>query len=141
MDQVTPEVLRMLERQMIVAGGILAIFLGYRLFRLAHVSEDSSGKIKTKLFEFTASKVGPGVFFAAFGAWVLYSAMTTRIDISTSTQPQVRASALDPQALARLNALLQKLPTDEDRQAVNVLLRKYTIVPAAQSTTRRVLID
>ena len=49
MDHLTPELMRMFERQLIVAGGILAIYLGYRLFHLARISQESSGKIKTKL--------------------------------------------------------------------------------------------
>jgi hypothetical protein len=156
-DHLTPELLRMFERELIVVGGILAIYLGYRLFYLAHIPQESSGKIKTKLFEFAAAKVGPGVFFAAFGAWVLYTGMTTRIDITTTTQPQTPArttqTQFDPQALVRLNTLLQKLPAEEDRQAAASLLRQiivapaqavvpaHAIAPAQTTTTKRSYID
>ncbi len=77
MDQLfTEQVLRMFERHMVVLGGIIAIVLGYRLFQSADLKQDSTGSMKTKLFEVSATKIGPGVFFAAFGTVVLWTSLT-----------------------------------------------------------------
>jgi hypothetical protein len=35
----------------------MAVYLEYALFKIAQVQQDSSGRIKTKLFEFTAANV------------------------------------------------------------------------------------
>ena len=61
---------------MVVIGGIIAIVLGYRLFQSADLKQDSTGSMKTKLFEVSATKIGPGVFFAAFGTVVLWTSLT-----------------------------------------------------------------
>ena len=67
---------RMAERILVVAIGGLAIYLGYRLFLKVPESHDSEGRIKlpwniTLLF----SRVGPGVFFAVFGAAIVTYAL------------------------------------------------------------------
>src|SRR3981189_2911886 len=84
MDLQTPEFLRSVERLIVVVGGVLAIYLGYRLFSHAHLRNDGSGKLKTTVFEFAVAKVGPGVFFALFGTWVLFSSLKSQIQTETS---------------------------------------------------------
>jgi hypothetical protein len=76
-DVYLPEVIRSLERVLVVAGGILSIYLGCRLFHIAQIAESSQGKFKASIVEFTVSRVGPGVFFALFGAWILYTSLAT----------------------------------------------------------------
>jgi hypothetical protein len=48
--------MRMLERIVVVLGGVLSMYLGFRLFQ-----------VKAAVAEFSVSRVGPGVFFAFFG--------------------------------------------------------------------------
>jgi hypothetical protein len=79
MESIVPDIMRMAERLVIVAGGILALFFGYRLFTIANLSSDSSAKVKAKVIEISATKIGPGIFFAAFGTYILWSAMTQPI--------------------------------------------------------------
>jgi hypothetical protein len=82
---VAPEILRMAERIIVVLGGILCIYLGYLLFHIAVLKQDSGGKFKSAVFEFTATKVGPGVFFALFGAYVLYGSLNHPISTARAT--------------------------------------------------------
>jgi hypothetical protein len=70
-----PEIMRMLERILVVCGGILCVYLGYLLFHIAVLKQESAGKFQSALFEFTATEVGPGVFFALFGAYILYGSL------------------------------------------------------------------
>jgi hypothetical protein len=56
----------------ILAGGILSIYLGYRLFILAAGAKASDGAFRFKDWaEIKLTKVAPGVFFALFGAAIL----------------------------------------------------------------------
>jgi hypothetical protein len=74
-----PDVMRMIERLAIVAGGIVAIYLGYRLFVIANLPSESGAKLKVKAVEITVTKIGPGIFFAALGSYILWTAMTQPI--------------------------------------------------------------
>jgi hypothetical protein len=131
-----PEVMRMVERIIVVCGGILCIYLGYLLFQIAVLKQESSGKLKTALFEFTATKVGPGVFFALFGAYVLYGSLnhpisTTNVPMDLSSFYPMDLSNSNPMAyvtrdtaVQQLTELTKKLPTPEDREAAEAALKK-----------------
>ena len=121
-----PEIMRMLERILVVCGGILCVYLGYLLFHIAVLKQESAGKFKSALFEFTATKVGPGVFFALFGAYILYGSLNH--PISATAGPQVDLSFQFPTAthlaaVEQLTDLAKKLPTGADRAATEVALR------------------
>jgi hypothetical protein len=90
-------VLRMFERILVVLGGTMTIFLGYRLFSHANLTQDSTGSFKAKVFEVTASKIGPGVFFAGFGTLVLWTSLTHWF--APNDQPQPLADAQEISAL------------------------------------------
>ena len=67
-----PLTLRALERMLAVLVGGIAIYLGYRLFLSLPQQTDSSGKIILPGdISIYLSRVGPGVFFALFGAIVV----------------------------------------------------------------------
>jgi hypothetical protein len=74
MDAVT---LRGPERIIIVIGAIVFAYLGYRLF-LAGIDK-GLGKLEaeTRFYKCVFSGVGPGLFFMAFGAIVLVTALFT----------------------------------------------------------------
>ena len=75
MDTVTTFVsLRFAERICAVIGGGLSISLGYRLFLEVPQRHDSSGKVILP-WDITVvlTRVGPGIFFALFGAAVVGS--------------------------------------------------------------------
>jgi hypothetical protein len=76
-----PALLRSLERILAVAIGGMSIVLGYRLFLALPEQRDSSGSVKLPWnITIALGRVGPGTFFALFGAAVvafgLYSAVT-----------------------------------------------------------------
>ncbi len=76
-----PVFLFMLYRMLIVLGGILCIYFGYRLF---YVIKTKQGDFKIKTgqnYELSLSDVAPGVFFALFGAGVLVFSLSNGITI------------------------------------------------------------
>lgn len=83
--------IRMMERSLIVIGGITSIYLGYKLFVLGignAQGEASAFGIKLKNF-------GPGLFFAALGAVVLITTMraSIRVGPADSINNQVAVSS------------------------------------------------
>ena len=79
--------LRLLERILDVAIGGTSVYLGYRLFLRLPENTDSSGKvILPGNISIYLSRVGPGIFFALFGALV----------VGVSLETAVRYSERDP---------------------------------------------
>lgn len=70
--------IRMLERSLIVAGGILSIYLGYKLFVMG--IDKSQGEAVA--FGIELKNFGPGLFFAALGAIILVTTMRAAIKVS-----------------------------------------------------------
>jgi hypothetical protein len=65
----------MIERGIVVLGGILSIYLGYRLFALGITEAQGSARaFGIELLDF-----GPGLFFAGLGAYVLVRALGATI--------------------------------------------------------------
>lgn len=90
-----PIILREIERIIIVIIGGISIYLGYRLFlKLPHL--DSEGKITFPWdISILLSRVGPGVFFALFGAAVVIFSLYRTIEYS-----EQKPSPLPPVAAA-----------------------------------------
>lgn len=76
---------RILERALIASGGILALWLGFRLFALSS-SERSSAELSGHGFAFKAERIGPGVFFALFGAVLLSYSTMSQINIKSDLE-------------------------------------------------------
>lgn len=74
MDAVT---FRGLERLIIVFGAIVFAYLGYRLFLVGIDKGPGMLEAQTRFYKFVFSGVGPGLFFMAFGAIVLVTALFT----------------------------------------------------------------
>lgn len=87
-DPVT--ILRMVERILAVLIGGMAIYLGYRLFFHLPFERSHKGELALPGVKIVLSRVGPGVFFAAFGSVVLYFSITAEVSISRSTQTQAQ---------------------------------------------------
>jgi len=66
---------RGIERWMVVLGGLIFGYLGYKLF--IYGVDQGHGKLdaENKLFKITFSGSGPGLFFMAFGALILMSSV------------------------------------------------------------------
>ena len=79
-----PDVLRMIERIVIALGGVLSVYLGYRLFSQVPLHTNSEGKFEIEGYGgVTLLRVGPGVFFALFGAWILWFGLISPIGYRT----------------------------------------------------------
>lgn len=83
---VTPIILRMLERLLVVAIGGLTIYLGYRLFIDLPLQTNQQGKIELPGLSVTLSKVGPGIFFCAFGCLVIAYALAKPVSSQFTQQ-------------------------------------------------------
>jgi hypothetical protein len=119
------DVLRMFERHLVVIGGILAITFGYRLFQGAKLSQNSTSSVKTKLFEFTATKIGPGVFFAAFGTTILWTSLTHWFN--PYDRPNDRAEApvtLNRPELASLENMADRAQRPEDQELLRLVIKR-----------------
>ncbi|MGA1869169.1 MAG: hypothetical protein ACMUJM_11570 [bacterium] len=80
--EILAPLLRMVERSLIVIGGILSIYLGYRLFVLGiDKAQGSASGFGIQLKNF-----GPGLFFAALGAVVLVTTMRAAIKVGGDTE-------------------------------------------------------
>jgi hypothetical protein len=84
MDDSLVVVLRMFERMMVVGFGGMAIYLGYRLFFHLPHQTDQQGEIELPGMKVVLSRVGPGVFFLIFGAFILVTNLHQGIETSTS---------------------------------------------------------
>jgi hypothetical protein len=79
---------RMIERLLVVASAGVSVYLGYRLFLRIPDYKDAQGEIKLPAMNMsvTFSRVGPGVFFAIFGAAVLLASYLHPITV----EPQIQ---------------------------------------------------
>ena len=78
--------LRALERIIVVIIGGLSVYLGYRLFLRVPHQKDGQGKISFPGgISIIVNRVGPGVFFALFGAGVVALSLYHGIDYFRQT--------------------------------------------------------
>jgi hypothetical protein len=116
-------ILRMLERTLSVIISGVMIYYGYRLFTLIPTQSNSQGKIELPSMSVVFSKVGPGVFFAAFGSVVLFK----------SLQPiTIGDHFLGASAVTGMSSL-QIIPTpqrhEKTRQSIQMLnCMKYLVI-------------
>jgi len=77
---------RGIERWMVVLGGIIFGYLGYKLF--LYGVDQGHGKLnaENQFFKITFSGSGPGLFFMAFGALILMASMYSTGSLSHKSQ-------------------------------------------------------
>jgi hypothetical protein len=87
--------MRMVERLLGLLAGGLCIVLGYRLFVKLPDKTDSSGKVVLPGgVSIWLSRVGPGIFFALFGAAIVAYSFASAVKVTNEqTSPSPRASA------------------------------------------------
>lgn len=127
-DFLAPDILRLLERVVVVGGGILAVYLAYRLFSTASIRSEPGPKFKSAIVEFAVCRVTPAVFFAALGAYVFYASFEKPVFLSSESAnaaPILTAAEWD-----RLGAAVDKLPRAERDEA-----RKLIAAARARSRT------
>lgn len=87
---------RHLERLLIVVAGGLSIVLGYRMFLAIPRADKDEGEGKLELpggISIYVTRVGPGVFFALFGALILALGLQQGLKLEVKEQRQVAAPA------------------------------------------------
>jgi hypothetical protein len=84
--------MRMAERLLGLLAGVLSIVLGYRLFVRLPEKTDSSGKVVLPGgISIWLSRVGPGIFFALFGAAIIGYSFSSAVKVSDERMaPQAR---------------------------------------------------
>jgi hypothetical protein len=92
------EVLRSLERLVVVLVGGLSVYLGYRLFLNLPEQKDSEGRVNLPgNISVYFSRVGPGVFFALFGALIVTASLYFTITIYDAKTGKMVMRGLGPQ--------------------------------------------
>lgn len=76
---------RVLERLLIVLLSGASLYFGYRLFSIVAAAK-SDGEAELQGFKIRLTRVGPGVFFALFGATVLTFSVVTRMEIGSAKE-------------------------------------------------------
>lgn len=79
---------RIIERVMIVMVAGMSIWLGTRLF-LHALPSDQEGEIDVHNFKIRLTKVGPGIFFGAFGVCIVVYALTSKLEFSDADISQL----------------------------------------------------
>ena len=92
--------LRMLERLLVVGFGGMSIYLGYKLFFHLPHQTDQNGEIELPGMKVVLSRVGPGVFFLVFGAFILITNLHQGIETRSAGHSYNDVSLTDDTALA-----------------------------------------
>ncbi len=123
---------RALERLLIVAVGALAVYIGYRLFVLMPLRKEGEGKLDLPGgVSIVLSRIGPGVFFALFGAGLIaYSAAPVSFKLPQEMLEVAR------QANAASGYAEYVGMTDQARAA-----RAERVVPPDASVPREVVVE
>ena len=88
---------RHLERLVIALAGALAIWLGYRLFLSMPLAEKGTGKLQLPGgISIFISRVGPGVFFALFGAGVLAYGLHQAVSVEIGPPSALTGPGVSP---------------------------------------------
>lgn len=136
-------VMRFVERLLVVGGGILAVYCGYRLFLAMPSRERGAGKLELPGgVSIHLSRIGPGVFFSLFGAVILSLSFHYSVSVNVPSEAARLAGghngAVSFQGLAVLpeperapDAVLRRLPDEADLFAVETSIRRLNL--AAQS--------
>ena len=92
------------ERLGIIAIAALCIWLGYKLFQSLPAERQASGTLTLPSAKLVMTKVGPGVFFALFGALVLWQGVRTQLTadpVAATAAPPATASVAEARQVAQ----------------------------------------
>jgi hypothetical protein len=122
--------LRLIERSLAVGIGGLCIYFGYRLFLALPEMRDASGQFSLPMnIRIVISRVGPGVFFALFGAGIvalsLYQSIQYERTVSGGT---VAGDASTREKFTGLGATLSRNETEERADARALLRRDFAVL-------------
>jgi hypothetical protein len=139
---------RHLERLVIALSGALAIWLGYRLFLSMPLAEKGTGKLQLPGgISIFISRVGPGVFFALFGAGVLAYGLHQAVQLEVGASRAVMAAGAPGSATPappdvpalRYSGVQTATPVPDDRATDrnNVVLLVGTLTRVAETVKRQ----
>jgi hypothetical protein len=134
---------RHLERLLIALSGTLAIWLGYRLFLSMPLVDRGTGKLQLPGgISIFISRVGPGVFFALFGAGVLAYGLHQTVQIAVSPTGAVGspgdAASPAPASLDYRGAIRAPLvPEDRAADRNNVVALASTLSRMAEAMKKQ----
>ena len=136
-----PVLLFMIYRMLIVVGGVLCIYFGYRLFYVVQLKQGEF-KIKTgESYEISLSDVAPGVFFALFGAGILVFCLTNGITIKPvpATMSEARKSSQPRSEITNQSPILEDpVEASTRKEAVEASARKEPVqMPAPVNAVPR----
>ena len=111
-----PIITRAAERLLVVVGGLLGIYFGYRLFtKGVVVDQAASGEFRS--FKLSLGRVGPGVFFALFGTGLLGYSLVNPIKVNPDSNSLIfahKGTVEEQLALVKTLNVLQGLRADPD---------------------------
>jgi len=113
-----PILIFMTYRILIVLGGILCIYFGYKLFYVVKLKQGEF-KIKTgQNYELSLSDVAPGVFFALFGASILIFCLTNGVTIKpiVADVKTIEKLSTDPKTSASMEDMKKYIESRKDGQ-------------------------
>ena len=86
--------------------------------------KDAGGSFKiSDVVDFGFKRVGPGVFFALFGAWILYTSVSTQISVKPTQLAQVGNKNIQ-ETIGNIKRLIKELPIEKQKSisdAVTIL--------------------
>src|SRR5947208_2112637 len=80
---------RILERLLIALVGGVCVVLGWKLFSLP-LEHDGEADVRHRNFRLTLKRIGPGVFFALFGAAVLTTSLLRPLSMEMNESPALQ---------------------------------------------------
>ena len=83
------------ERLLVVLSGALSIWMGWNLFK-SKIVPKGDGTVAVGNWKVELKQVGPGIFFAAFGAIILYGSWVTPLMLPDITMSKPPDSASPP---------------------------------------------
>lgn len=122
--------LRLIERCLAVVIGGLCIFFGYRLFLALPDMRDATGQFSLPMnIRIVVSRVGPGVFFALFGAAIVALSLHQSIQYerSASGSPTFAASSTQ-ERFTGIGTTVSHSEADERANARVLLRRDFAVL-------------
>ncbi len=113
MDDLIPA-LRMLERIVVVGFGGLSIYLGYKLFFHLPSNTDHKGQIELPGVKLVLSRVGPGIFFCAFGSIILFQSIYKDVHVKSTqrvSEPVENVSTVEQEDSAYIDEFTGAAPS------------------------------
>lgn len=114
MDEVTIAFLfRGINMMLVTLGGLLSIFLGWKLYRDGITSAVESEMQHGDKWKVTMKALGPGVFFALFGMWILVTVINKEVSTESRTEP-VEIEEVSGDTIDLSNGAATKQPSGSD---------------------------